>query len=64
MQTKDRCKLLCEPNEVVAKLKAWVDSPEGKKALAESQEKANAVKEQMRKCRKISWELMHKPVTI
>lgn len=50
----------------VAALEAasWINSPEGRKAMAESLERANAICDEFREAQRVDPADLHKPVTI
>ncbi len=51
-----------EIKEAVAKLKAFLETPEGKESLRKAGEKAAQAAKEMEERTKIPWEWMHRPV--
>lgn len=53
-----------ERDAIVAKLKAFLESPEGKESLRIAGEKSRKAAKEMEERTKIPWEWMHRPCTI
>ena len=51
-------------NAGLAKLKAWVSSPEGQAELAAALIAADIAVKQLEKERAVTWQQMHEPMTI
>ena len=51
-----------EIKEAIAKLKAFLDTPEGKESLRKAAEASAKAAKEMEERTKIPWEWMHRPV--
>ena len=48
----------------VAKLRAWIATPEGKECMNKLQESARKIADKLKKEERVSPELLHQPMTI
>jgi hypothetical protein len=60
----DSCKLLCPKEEATSRLLAWAALPENQKRIKEDKERARQYVADFRKAHEVSFDLLHRRITI